>query len=268
MPTQEIALNRWSDFEGEIQSRIADPSPQLRPWLFRGLANSCWGLETTLERSWPGERSFQDYYTKAFVTKAALESFTGRRWDLALNPLQFAEYLRNNCSVTPASILTDQRYEYLVYLRHHGFPSPLLDWTASPYVAAFFAFDDVAPESIDRVCVYAVLPRPDPSSDPADRQCAFLGPRVRTHERHYLQQCWYSLCTGMDPDYNWMCRPQEAAMVPDNFGPVVKEPVKFTIPARERTTVLRRLDLMNINRFSLFRSEDSLVRTVAWRELG
>src|SRR5579871_975887 len=34
-------------------------------------------------------------------------------------------------------------YDYMAYLRHHGFPSPLLDWTRSPYVAAFFAFRDL-----------------------------------------------------------------------------------------------------------------------------
>lgn len=42
---------------------------------------------------------------------------------------------------------------------------------------------------------------------------------------------------------------------------------KMSIPIEERRTALKHLDLMNINAFSLFGSEDSLVRTVARREM-
>jgi hypothetical protein len=42
--------------------------------------------------------------------------------------------------------------------------------------------------------------------------------------------------------------------------------LKFTIPAREQLVALKDLELMNVNAFSLFGSEDSLIRTVERRE--
>ena len=37
----------------------------------------------------------------------------------------------------------DQNGAFFNLLQHHGYPTPLLDWSYSPYVAAFFAFRDV-----------------------------------------------------------------------------------------------------------------------------
>ena len=47
-------------------------------------------------------------------------------------------------------------YRYMAYLRHFGFPSPLLDWSRSPFVAAFFAFRDDPPgKKPDKRSVFA-----------------------------------------------------------------------------------------------------------------
>lgn len=37
----------------------------------------------------------------------------------------------------------DQNGSFYNLIQHHGYPTPLLDWTYSPYVAAFFAFRNV-----------------------------------------------------------------------------------------------------------------------------
>ncbi len=168
------------------------------------------------------------------------------------------------------TILTGQQeiFEFLLYLRHHGFPSPLLDWSASPYVAAFFAFNALCnPAKIgeaDRVGVYAFVPGTQGGMFKSNRRLKLVGRYGRSHARHLHQQCSYTMCIQKRPD-DYLIRRHDDEVMTEAAAPDGAV-IKFTIPAREWLVALKELELMNVNPFSLFGSEDSLICTVARRE--
>jgi len=274
--TKELELTSWSELEtalqtisDEQQARHARAGRRIEAPLFRGQGSSTWGLGTTLERSHPTERcdetlSLRKYYRKIMASKAAVETLTGKRWDKLPDPPTFQKLMEDNFGWLDMLLAkTPDFYEYLVHLRHHGFPSPLLDWTASPYIAAFFAFDN-PPEAARRVAIYAFL-QDTIHGGSSDAHLFLSGRYIRTHPRHIFQQCNYSMCVTMHAESKDFLFCGHEVGMKDAVGPE-GEVFKITLPIQERLAALKNLDLMNINAFSLFGSEDSLVRTVGRRE--
>lgn len=196
------------------------------------------------------------------AAKPQIESFTDQRWPIP-TIAQHRDWL---CKQTAFGLFELCAYEYMVHLRHHGFPSPLLDWSQSPYIAAFFAFND-AKLSVERVAVYAYLEYAG-SGKLGSRQRASIhtrGPYVSTHRRHFLQRSEYTVCVLNTSDA-WRYAPHDEVLSDNEEGQDIIW--KFTMPSTERLHALKLLDRFNLNAYSLFGSEESLMQTVALRTFG
>jgi hypothetical protein len=233
---------------------------------FRGHANSAWSLTTTLERHGCDRMNVAEYYELIGRVKPQVESITGSRFDLPDYP-KVLKLLESYDSFSLAlSFGGFPGYSFFLHLRQCGFPSPLLDWTRSPFVAAFFAFAPDRP-GIKRRSIYVWAPGRFRATGANAPELKRLGPYVPTHQRHVLQQSDYTIC----PMYNtekqeWRFAPHEDAMASD-VGPSPNRLWKFNIPSTERLKVLKYLDGFNLNAYSLFGSEESLMETIALREL-
>lgn len=261
---EEMTLENWQQFEEAIND-IEHQRHQMQrgttlkisDLLFRGQGNSAWRLETTLDRFFKRDVSLQYYYRIILAAKAEIETFTGAKWDIP-SLEEYETWIHEELDVFFGEF---KPYEYLAYLRHHGFPSPLLDWTSSPYIAAFFAFNNIN-ENADYVsvfvfCEYSSGGKSATSAEPVIRS---LGPYVRAHKRHFLQQSQYTVCTVYRQDGIFYAKHEDIVSRDDKHQDLI---CKLNVPASERKNALTKLNRMNINAFSLFGTEDSLLETIA-----
>ena len=265
---QKRDFDTWTELETFVREHIADNDVvrglglggvgNYSGFLFRGQASADWALETTLERVPGHSKSLSDYYRAVAIAQTQIESFTNRTWPVfewQTIDKKLQEYEALKFGPPPA-------YDFLIYLRHHGFPSPLLDWSRSLYVAAFFAFRQPAAERV-AIYLYQEYAGQGKVASSAESQIFALGPNVRTHQRHFLQQGEYTLCGHFDA--GWKIAAHSSVFAQGIAGQ--DRLLRLTAPASESIKVLKQLDAYNINAFSLFQSEEALMDTVAARVL-
>ncbi len=263
---QEIKLKTWAEFQQQLQE-LSDPTRaadtragHVSEPLFRGQSCAKRKLKTTLER-WAGEEvSLDKYYQIISRVKPEIETRTGRTWQIPT----IEEYVNNDLRNTGDYPLPKDLCEYLVYLRHHGFPSPFLDWTVSPYIAAYFAFSN--PRQTENVAIYvdrvSAGPMPPQFGNEATMICR-LSRHVKSHPRHFLQQSQYTVCfKGLGAERKYERHDTAFHVGYTNRSPLLK----LILPGSLQQEVLKYLQCHNITAYSLFGSEDKLMESLAISE--
>lgn len=245
-----LRVESWAQFTDAVKASLPKSSASQRAYLWRGQADASWSLRTSLRRTL-GELSPAD----ALNTETALER-------------QFRRLLAARGAAVAAH--GNDPFNLWAVMQHHGAPTRLLDWTWSPYVAAYFAVVDRWDQDGALWIVHgrslfgsdvemdqhysqaeAQLRKPDAAS------LLLLRIPELPNDRMVAQQGLFTLSPSLTVDHDVIidrtCRPK-AVGVNDTVY------LKLVIAAEIKAEFLKHLAVMNITAASLFPGVDGIGR--------
>ena len=244
-----IRLARWAEF---IQQTDA-----LQGWAFRGQVHADWPLVPSLTRR------LQQYSPQA------------RLWPLRESRAMRIFRRKAHIHLPDRTALEDD-LRCLALMQHHGAATRLLDFTKSPFVAAFFALEsaseDVAVFALNTPDLWHAAPAVDPT---LTRQR--IDPRAPGNfERYFagntLPVVWFGEPSEMDSrliaQSGLFVVPgvldQSLDTILEHYGGSDALLTKFILPLSMRAEAMHALYRMNVTYATLFPDLDGLARSVSY----
>jgi hypothetical protein len=218
-------LNTWDGFKNAVNHLDA------KKYIFRGHENNEWRLRSSFYRS--GRANLERYLLNDVADLQKIFSIVSPHTFNLSDALQYGAFLN--------------------LAQHHGYPTPLLDWTWSPYIAAFFAFHKIIKQSsIHNKTKVRIL------------KCDFIA-WSRLNRANKLFPIWPNVSVLDALAFgNPRAIPQQSISTTSNVDDIEtyinemesKENMKYLeaidLPASERNHVMRELALMGITAGALF----------------
>lgn len=121
----------WEQYKNWLKQNSADSYQ----YLFRGQENSNWILETSFHRISKSSNLNLEVYLNNIIPEVHNQMVSKGFEAYNLNDIQSFN-------------------SFLAKLQHHSFPTPLLDWTYSPYIAAYFGIKSTQEYISDYFSIY------------------------------------------------------------------------------------------------------------------
>jgi hypothetical protein len=239
-------LESWEAFLGLIVN------PPYSNWAFRGERDERWPLYSSLSR----------YFQNFGVARAAWPEQEGRI--LRIFKRKAHQFLEK-----PPD--PDDDFQWLALMQHHGAPTRLLDFTWSPYVAAFFALERTLADGV----VWAMNPARVHSRHVAGKPVR-MDPRDKGNfRRYFLDGKHRFIWMGEPHTMNRRLIAQSGTFaVPGVLDMPVEEILsdtdqenilaKFILTNAVREVGMRELYRMNITYATLFPDLDGLAKSLAY----
>jgi len=229
-------IKSWADYKKWISDTVRSGSE----YYFRGQEDPNWKLQT----------SFHRYAQKSGIT---LTKYID----------EVIPEISNLVSVEKKELidLSDsiQYWSLLAKLQHHGFPTPLLDWSLSPYIATFFAFKDIDSQQqpkVNSVAIYIFdFKKWKSTYDQAfdlKSEVGFVSaytPPAFDNLRMIRQMAVTTVTNVVDLEQHLL-----------NLGKQKQQDFfyKVTLPVSERKLIMNELNLMGINAMTMFPGIDGV----------